>query len=117
MGPAKAALDALVRYFAVALAPRAITVNSVSPGWSFGSPGGADATVVDGLPGGLRDTLREWHEAGWTPMRRVGSPDDVADAVMLLLDERARFVTGQTLHADGGASLMDPLAPLAFQGL
>jgi NAD(P)-dependent dehydrogenase (short-subunit alcohol dehydrogenase family) len=115
MGPAKATLEALVRYFAVALGPRGITVNAVSPGWVFGPPGTLDATVLDGLPGEVQAAIRSWHEEGWTPMRRVATPDDIADAVALLCDRRAGFLTGQVLHADGGASIMDPLMPLPIQ--
>jgi enoyl-[acyl-carrier protein] reductase III len=50
MGSAKAALESLVRYLAVALGPRGITVNAVSPGFVFGEAGTPDATVVKGLP-------------------------------------------------------------------
>jgi NAD(P)-dependent dehydrogenase (short-subunit alcohol dehydrogenase family) len=115
MGTAKAALESLVRYFAVALAPQQVTVNAVSPGWTFGPPDTLDATVLNGLPDELQQTLREWHTQGWTPMGRLAKPGDIADVVELLCDARAGFVTGQTVHVDGGAALMDPLAPLAFQ--
>ena len=115
MGAAKAGLEALVRYFAVALAPQAVTVNAVSPGWVFGPHGTPDATVLNGLPEPVQEGLRDWHEQGWTPMRRLARPADIADAVSLLCDPRAGFITGQVIHVDGGASLMDPLAPLPIQ--
>ena len=108
MGSAKAALDSLVRYFAVALAQRGITVNAVSPGATSDS-------VLSGLPEPVFKAIKDWHESGWTPMRRVGTPADIGNAVMLLCMEEASFITGQTLHVDGGASIMDTVFPLDIQ--
>jgi len=108
MGSAKAALESLVRYFAVALAPRGITVNALSPG-------GTDDSVLNSLPPEVLRTLKDWHESGWTPMRRLGTPADTGNAAMLLCMAEAGFITGQTLHVDGGASLMDPVFPLELQ--
>jgi NAD(P)-dependent dehydrogenase (short-subunit alcohol dehydrogenase family) len=117
MGAAKAALETLVRYVAVALAPRGVTANCVSPGWVLGQAGTLDATVINGLPVEVQQVIRDWHEGGWTPMRRLARPADVADAVLLLCTREAGFVTGQTLHVDGGASLMDAFGPLQLQGI
>jgi NAD(P)-dependent dehydrogenase (short-subunit alcohol dehydrogenase family) len=117
MGAAKAALETLVRYFAVALAPRGVTVNCVSPGFVLGQAGTLDATVINGLPPEAQQAIKEWHEGGWTPMRRLATPADVANAVMLLCEREAGFITGQTLHVDGGASLMDAFLPLPLQGI
>jgi enoyl-[acyl-carrier protein] reductase III len=114
MGAAKAALESLVRYFAVALADRGITVNCVSPGATFGTEAD-DGTVLDGLPAPVQDLIRDWHRAGWTPMRRTGTPADVGDVVALLCAPEAGFITGQTLHVDGGASVMDAGFPLEVQ--
>src|SRR5437867_104529 len=108
MGSAKAALDSLVRYFAVALAPRGITVNAISPG-------ATDDSVLSGLPETVFKSIKDWHESGWTPMGRVGTPADIGNAVMLLCMEEASFITGQTLHVDGGASIMDTVFPLDIQ--
>lgn len=108
MGAAKAALDALVRYFAVALGRRGITVNVVSPG-------ATDDSVVSRLPSEVFQAIQAWHESGWTPMGRVGTPADIGNAVRLLCMDEAAFITGQTLHVDGGASIMDPVFPLAMQ--
>src|SRR5207244_3443441 len=58
MGAAKAALDALARYFAVALGPRGITVNVISPG-------ATDDSVVSRLPSEVFQAIRAWHESGW----------------------------------------------------
>lgn len=108
MGSAKAALEALVRYFAVALAPRGITVNSVSPGWT-------EDSVLNTLPIPAQELIRGWHRRGWTPMGRLGTPADIGNVVSLLCDEDAGWITGQLIHADGGASLMNPEVPSEIQ--
>jgi enoyl-[acyl-carrier protein] reductase III len=108
MGAAKAALDALARYFAVALGPRGITVNVISPG-------ATDDSVVSRLPAEVFQAIKSWHERGWTPMRRIGTPADIGNAVMLLCMDEAGFITGQTLHVDGGGSIMDTVFPLEIQ--
>jgi len=108
MGAAKAALEVLCRYFAVALAPRQITVNAVSPGWT-------DDSVLNTLPQPVQDTIRKWQQAGWTPMRRLGLPADIGNAVKLLCSAEANWITGQTLEVDGGASLVAGHLPLEVQ--
>jgi NAD(P)-dependent dehydrogenase (short-subunit alcohol dehydrogenase family) len=110
MGSAKAAKESLVRYFAVALAPRGITVNAVSPG-------ACDDSVLSGLPPEVFKLIQEWHQSGWTPMRRLGLPADIGNAVVLMCSEQAGFITGQTLHVDGGGSTMMADFPLAIQGV
>jgi enoyl-[acyl-carrier protein] reductase III len=108
MGAAKAALDALVHYFAVALGRRGITVNVISPG-------ATEDSVVSRLPTEVFRTIKAWHESGWTPMRRLGTPADIGNSVMLLCMDEASFITGQTIHVDGGASIMDTVFPLEIQ--
>ncbi len=108
MGAAKAAMESLVRYFAVTLAPRGITVNAVSPGLTEGS-------VLNGLPDPVVQTARAWHQSGWTPMGRMGTPADIGNVVGLLCSPDAGWVTGQVLRADGGASLVDTHLPLEIQ--
>jgi enoyl-[acyl-carrier protein] reductase III len=110
MGAAKAAMEVLVRYFAVALANRGITVNSVSPGW-------VEDSVLNSLPEIFQTGLRDWQERGWTPMARFGTPADIGNAVALICSPEANWITGQLLHVDGGASLMDAHLPLEFQGV
>lgn len=108
MGSAKAALESLVRYFAATLAPRGITVNSVSPGLT-------DDSVLNGFPQPAVEAARSWHASGWTPMGRLGTPADIGNAVALLCAPEAAWITGQLLHVDGGASLVDTLLPLEIQ--
>jgi enoyl-[acyl-carrier-protein] reductase (NADH) len=50
-------------------------------------------------------------------MRRLGMPADVGNAVVLLCTDQANFITGQLLYVDGGASAMEPVFPLAIQGI
>jgi enoyl-[acyl-carrier protein] reductase III len=108
MGAAKSALETLVRYFAVALAPRGITVNSLSPGW-------VDDSVLNTLPEPVVQMIRDHHANGWTPMRRLGTPTDIGNAVALFCSKEASWITGQLLAVDGGMGLMDPALPLAIQ--
>lgn len=115
MGAAKAAMESLVRYFAVALALRRITVNGISPGGVFGPPNVVEGGVLRVLPKEIQEAIRVWHEGGWTPMGRLGTPEDVGNAVMLLCMDEASFITGQILHVDGGGSIMDTVFPLEIQ--
>jgi enoyl-[acyl-carrier protein] reductase III len=115
MGAAKAALDALVRYFVVALGTRGITVNGISPGGVFGAPNTVEGSILRALPPDIQEAIQTWHENGWTPMRRLGTPEDIGNAVMLLCMNEASFITGQILHMDGGASIMDSVFPLNIQ--
>jgi hypothetical protein len=104
---AKAVLEVLVRYFAVALARRGITVNTISP----------EDSVLNSLPDAFQTGLREWQERGWTPMGRLGTPADIGNAVALICSQEAAWITGQLIDVDGGASLVDARLPLEFQGI
>src|SRR5260370_29683653 len=64
MGSAKAAMESLVRYFAVALARPGITVNSVSPGVIFGAPNTVDPGVLSSLPAQLHHSIHSCPHAG-----------------------------------------------------
>jgi enoyl-[acyl-carrier protein] reductase III len=108
MGSAKAAMETLVKYFAVALAKRGITVNAVSPGWT-------EDSVLNTLPDAVQELIRAWHKRGWTPMGRLGTPADIGNVVGLLCEEEAGWITGQVLNADGGSSLMNPEVPTEIQ--
>lgn len=86
----KAALIALTRSLAMELAPSHIRVNCVAPGVI-----NTDMVQVLG-----EDTLRELAEQ--TPLGRLGTPEDIAHAVAFFASEKASFITGQVLTADGG---------------
>ncbi len=108
MGTNKAALEAMCRYFAVALGPRGITVNAICPGIT-------DDSIVNRLPPEAQEAMLAWLREGWNPMRRPGTPLDIGGAVAALCSDDAGWITGQTIAADGGASLMSPEVPLFFQ--
>src|SRR6267143_521819 len=108
MGSAKAAMESLVRYFAVAFAKRGITVNAISPAWT-------EDSVFNSLPESVQKLIRDWHQQGWTPMRRLVTPADVGDVVSLFCSPHANWITGQVIFADGGASLMNPEVPPEIQ--
>ncbi|OMG71268.1 SDR family NAD(P)-dependent oxidoreductase [Burkholderia ubonensis] len=91
----KAALDALMRAVALEVGEHGIRVNNVSPG--------VIATPMSEAALGDARAMRPFllH----TPLRRIGQPEDVADAVAWLLSDDARFVTGQSILVDGGFTL------------
>lgn len=92
-----AATETLVKYLAVELGRRGITVNAVS--------GGLVAT--DALAEIHRDPARLVEAVGRsTPLGRVGRPEDIAAVVGLLCSPRAGWVTGRTIVADGGNVLL-----------
>jgi NAD(P)-dependent dehydrogenase (short-subunit alcohol dehydrogenase family) len=88
----KGAIDAATRALAIELGPHGIRVNSVAPGVVDTDMWAANKAI----PG-----VVEMVEAQ-TPLRRWSTPDDVADVVVFLASDAARFVTGETICADGG---------------
>jgi enoyl-[acyl-carrier protein] reductase III len=96
VGVSKAALEAVVRYLAVELAPRGIRVNAVSAGV-------VETNALDHFPN-REKMISESLER--TPAGRLVEPSDVADAVCFLCSPAAEMVRGQTLVVDGGFSLL-----------
>ena len=71
--------------------------------------------MLNTLPDPVVQMIRDHHRNGWTPMRRLGTPADIGNAVTLLCSNEAGWITGQLIAVDGGAGLMDPALPLAIQ--
>ena len=93
MGPAKASLEACVRYLAADLGPAGVRVNAVSAGPIHTV---AARTIKDF--GSMLELLQQH-----TPLRRNVTAEEVADATVFLLSDLARGVTGEILHVDAGA--------------
>jgi enoyl-[acyl-carrier protein] reductase III len=96
VGASKAAIETLTKYLAVELAPRGIAVNAVSGG----------LVDTDSLKAFAEE--QDWikSEADRTPLKRLGQPEDIAKVVAWLLSDQSEWITGQTIIADGGLSLM-----------
>jgi 3-oxoacyl-[acyl-carrier protein] reductase len=87
----KAALNSLTASHAAELGPRGITVNAVAPG----------TTDTEMLRSGMSEETVEKLIA-MTPLGRLGRPEDVADVIVFLASEQARWITGQVIAASGG---------------
>ena len=92
VGASKAALEALVRYFAKELAPRGVNVNAVS-----GGP--VDTAALDYFPE-KEKILEAWKDR--TPAGRIAKPEEIASVVVFLVSAAASYITGQVLCVDGG---------------
>ena len=96
VGTSKAALESLVRYLAVELAPRGIRVNAVSGGV-------VETGALDHFPN--REQMLEAARTR-TPAGRMVEEEDIADAVAFLCSPEAEMIRGQTIVVDGGFSLL-----------
>jgi len=85
----KGALEQFTKGLAHELAPKGVTVNTVSPGY----------TITAMLP--PDPTFRQIGEQA-SPLKRLGTPKDIADVVAFMVSEEARWLTGQNIHAGGG---------------
>ena len=90
----KGAVDTLVKHFASALGERGIRVNAVAPGVVA-----TDMSNFTKTDAGREVTL------GMQALKRIAQPADIAGAVAFLASDNARWVTGDTLHVDGGSKL------------
>lgn len=89
---AKAGLIGMAKALAIEEGRYGITVNCVAPGFM-------ETEMVQALP--TYETIKE-RAVAMQPIKRVGKPSDIADAVAFLASERASFITGEVLHVTGG---------------
>ncbi|MCM3746043.1 3-oxoacyl-[acyl-carrier-protein] reductase [Paenibacillus pasadenensis] len=87
---AKAGVIGLTKSSARELSSRGITVNCIAPGF-------IETDMTDKLPEESRQSL-----LGGIPLARLGKPEDIAAAVRFLASDAAAYMTGQTVHVDGG---------------
>jgi 3-oxoacyl-[acyl-carrier protein] reductase len=87
---AKAGIHGFTRSMAREVGSRGITVNSVAPGF-------IETDMTKQLPDAQRKQLEEN-----IPLQHLGQPEDVANAVLFLAGESGRYITGETLHVNGG---------------
>ena len=90
----KGAVDTLVKHFASALGQRGIRVNAVAPG--------VVATEMSSFT--KTETGRDY-AIGLQALKRLAEPDDIGDVVAFLASRDARWITGDTIHVDGGTKL------------
>jgi 3-oxoacyl-[acyl-carrier protein] reductase len=90
----KAGVIGLTKSLAQELASRNVTVNAVAPGF-----------IATPMTDVLNDKQREGI-LGRVPAGRLGSPDEIAAAVLYLVSDEAGYVTGQTLHVNGGMAMI-----------
>lgn len=95
VGASKGALEALARHLAVELAPRGIRVNIIAPG----------AVATEAWASMPDATLRLTELANQSPLGRLVTAEEVAQAASFLCSDAARAIIGQTLIVDGGAGL------------
>lgn len=86
----KAGIDGLTRSVARELAAKNITVNAVAPGF-------IESDMTDVLSDDVKEKMLEQ-----IPLKTFGSLDDIANAVSFIISDDARYITGQTLHVNGG---------------
>ncbi len=92
-GTSKAALLGLTRSLALELAPYNITVNTIAPGWF-------ETDMTSGTVGEERKKAVEK-----IPMGRMGQPQEIGYVAAFLASEKASFITGQTIHINGGEAM------------
>jgi NAD(P)-dependent dehydrogenase (short-subunit alcohol dehydrogenase family) len=92
----KSAVEGMTRAMAVELSPKGIRVNCIAPGFIKTN---MSSEALD------KDQLRKSKVLSRTPMGRLGSPDEVAEAAFFLVSDSASFITGVVLPVDGGNSI------------
>ncbi|PCJ25784.1 MAG: 3-oxoacyl-[acyl-carrier-protein] reductase [Rickettsiales bacterium] len=86
----KAGLIGMSKSLAIEVASRGITINVVSPGF-------IESSMTDILPDAVKDAIMQK-----IPLKTLGKPEDIANAVTFLASPLSSYVTGQTIHVNGG---------------
>jgi NAD(P)-dependent dehydrogenase (short-subunit alcohol dehydrogenase family) len=92
----KSAIEGMTRAMATELSPQGIRVNCVAPGFIATD---MSAKALDNDPNRKQKVLSR------TPMGKLGTPEDIADAVLFLASDAAKYITGVVLPVDGGNSI------------
>ncbi|WP_377294383.1 3-oxoacyl-ACP reductase FabG [Rhizobium sp. SG2393] len=103
-GASKAGQLGFMRTAAIELAPKNITVNAVMPG----------NIMTEGLEGNGPDYIAAMEAS--VPLRRLGTPADIANAALFFASEEAAYITGQSIVVDGGQILPESLGALEAMG-
>lgn len=103
-GASKAGQLGFMRTAAIEFAPKKITVNAVMPG----------NIMTEGLEGNGPDYIASMEAS--VPLRRLGTPADIANAALFFASEEAAYITGQTIVVDGGQILPESLGALEAMG-
>ncbi|HEX4411704.1 MAG TPA: SDR family oxidoreductase [Xanthobacteraceae bacterium] len=90
----KGAIDTLVKHFASAFGPRGIRVNAIAPG-----------VVGTEMSSFTKTDAGRDYALGLQAFKRIAEPEDLADVVAFLASNDARWITGDTVHVDGGSKL------------
>jgi 3-oxoacyl-[acyl-carrier protein] reductase len=97
-GATKAAMLGFMRSAAIEVAQEGVTINAVLPG----------NILTSGLQGMGQDYLDEL--AASIPMKKLGTPEDIGNAMLFLASDEASYITGQTIIVDGGQLLPEGAA-------
>ena len=90
----KGAVDTLVKHFAFVLGGRGIRVNAVAPG-----------VVQTDMSDFTKTDAGRDYALGMQALKRLAEPDDIGGVVAFLASDEARWITGDTVHVDGGSKL------------
>jgi len=102
----KGGVQQLTRVMALALAPYGIRVNAIGPG----------SIMTDMLASVATDRAARHRLLSRTPLGRLGRPEEIADIAAFLASDRASYVTGQTIYADGGRLPLNYTVPVREEG-
>jgi 3-oxoacyl-[acyl-carrier protein] reductase len=90
----KGAIDTLVKHFAQILGPRGVRVNAVAPG-----------VVATDMSSFTKTNEGRDFALGMQALKRIAQPEDIGGAIAFLSSDEARWITGDTIHVDGGSKI------------